>query len=301
MNGASTGRNGTRRPAPALVRVLRRCWRALGRALGLRGPRVHRGTAPVLLYTAGKVGTNSLRAALRAAGVPVYKAHTLNAAVLRARMDRDRGGRGRPLHTDRATLRYVNDVLPGLAEVRTVTLVRETIGRNMSGFFETLWRRGIQPPYDGVDVDHLVELFFGEFNHARAESWFSDEFGPTVGVTPRGFGFDPERGYCEFASGRFRVLFMQLELGNEHVAQLLSAFTGRPVGVHTANVGTGKPYGGLYAEFKRRIVFPEEYLERQLGGPVMTAFYSAAQREHIRRYYRRQIPHLHPLPRSAAR
>lgn len=252
---------------------------------------------PILVYTPGKVGTNALRQGLRVAGFTVYKAHSLNATALRARMEQDRA-RGRVLHTDRATLKFIENVLPDCTDMKTVTLVREVIGRNMSGFFQTLWRHDIKPPYEGVDVDRLIELFFTRFRHDRADAWFGREFVASTGVRPLGAAFDGDAGFGRYRAGRFDVLLLQMELGNEAMARVLSGFVGTPVQIGAANAGHEKPYGRLYEAFKQRIVFPAEYLQRMLASRVMQTFYTETQRGHIGRFYRREIPALYPLPRA---
>lgn len=299
MNGfIAMGRKSPKTCADRISGTIRRVQRRLCRALGVADRRAQEGPGEsILLFTPGKVGTNALRQGLRDAGLVVHKAHTLNRDVLRTRIARDRASRGRPLHTDRAALRFVESIQPGLPEIKTMTLVRETIGRNMSGFFQTLWRHGYEPPYEGVKVDELIALFFDKFNHMREDAWFEREFGPALGVRPFATAFDPEQGFGEFRVGRYHVLLLQIELGNDRIAGLSSAFVHRRVGLQPANTGSEKLYGQLYASFKQCIVFPDDYLDRQLSGPVMTTFYSAAQREHIRRYYRREIPGLFPLPR----
>jgi hypothetical protein len=252
---------------------------------------------PILVYTMGKVGTGSLIQGIAESGLTVYKAHTLDPVVLAQRIQRARA-RGKEPDTDVMALDFVRDVLPGAELVRTITVVRESVGRNMSGFFQSLWRFGVQPPWDAVRPEDLVRLFFSEYNHARPNRWFRQEFRRFVQARPFELGFDAARGHHRFRSGRFDVLLLQSKLDTARASALVSEFLGAPVTVARAhNISAQKDYGDLYRRFKEAIEFPESYLERICRSAVMRAFYTPEQCEHVRRFYRREIAALHPFPR----
>lgn len=252
--------------------------------------------APVLIYTMGKCGTRALKAAVRDAGLPVYKAHNLHAALLEERITRARA-RGREPVSDIGALEFVRNVMPGAKTIRTVVVVRESVGRNVSGFFQTLWRHGLTPPYAGVTGADLVPLFFERFNHERPDQWFTQEFRRTLRVDPFALGFDAGAGHHRFRSGRFDVLMLQLELGNERMGEVVSTFLGQPVRIGHVHESAGKEYGELNREFKRMVRFPPEYLARIMQSRVMQTFYTAAQREHLCAWYRGEAAALAPLPR----
>lgn len=254
---------------------------------------------PVLIYTMGKCGTRALKAAVREAGLPVYKAHNLHAPLLEERIARARE-RGHEPVSDIGALDFVRNVMPGARVIRTVVVVRESVGRNVSGFFQTLWRHGLKPPYAGVTGADLVPLFFERFNHERPDQWFTQELRRTLRVDPFALDFDADAGHHRFRSGRFDVLLLQLELGNERMGDLVSAFLERPVRVGNVHESARKEYGDLNREFKRLVRFPPEYLARIMQSRVMQTFYTAAQRDHLCAYYRGEAAALAPLPRGGA-
>lgn len=251
----------------------------------------------ILIYTMGKVGTNSIVQAIRRAGLPVYNGHTLNKEALWQRIEMAKLRNRTPI-TDLRALDFLEHVEPHVKTIRMVTSVRESVGRNMSGFFQTLWRHGITPPYEGVRVEDLIKLFFEKFNHQRPDQWFRQEFRKALSVDPFHFGFDPSIGFLRFRSGRFEILFVQIELGAARLSSLISEFLGSEIIIGHTGKGQFKQYGSLYDEFKRKIVFPEEHLQGLMESRVMQSFYTEKQRQHVMRYYLKEIPALHPFPTS---
>lgn len=255
-------------------------------------------TRPILVYTVGKVGSQSLSHAIAEAGRTVFKAHNLDREVLLRRIERAHE-RGREPETDLLALKFVDEVQPCAEFVRTLTLVRESVGRNISGFFQLLWKYDIHPPYEQVDIGRAIDIFFREFNHDRPDKWFRQEFQKFLHINPFRTGFKPDIGFQELASGRFRVLLLQVELGNETLSRRISDFLGFAVSIdRTHNQSGRKEYADLYRRFRETIEFPRVYLDRICNSRVMQRFYSEAQREHVMRYYRREISDLHPFPRE---
>lgn len=255
-----------------------------------------RDTATALVFSMGKVGTSSLLKAMVASGCRAMKAHSLAVGRLQNKIAGDSAG-ARVLKTDLRALDFAVKVLPGLPVLKVVTPVRESIGRNMSGFFETLWRRGIEPPYTGVSAESLHALYFDSFNHDRPDRWLEQELKPVLGRDALDLEFDAAAGWGRYRLGKVELLLVQIELGNKVLDELVSDFIGRPVEILHKNQGRREPWGQLYAEFKRTIAFPDDYLARVLGGRLMQHFYTEAQREHLRNFYRRQAPSLLPFPR----
>lgn len=252
---------------------------------------------PILVYTMGKVGTGSIIQAIADRRTTVYKAHSLDRRVLEHRIERAKE-RDKEPETDLLALDFVLNILPQAERIQTITVVRESIGRNISGFFQSLWRHGLNPPYASVRAEDLVDLFFRKYNHDRPDQWFRQEFRKFIGVRPFDFGFDPAAGHHRFQSGRFDVLMMQAELGTAQTSVRVSDFLGLDVVIErTHNQSEQKGYGELYRRFKQIIEFPHSYLEHICRSRVMRRFYTEEQREHMVRFYRREIPALHPFPR----
>lgn len=243
---------------------------------------------PVLVFTMGKVGTESLKQCLQEAGVKVYKAHNLRRDVLEERIERARA-RGKEPKTDLKALDFVKNVHPELKSVKTITVVRESIGRNISGFFQTLWRHGIHPPYEGVNAKDLIELFLEKFNHERPDKWFMYDFASTIGAKPFRMGFDAEAGYHRFNSGKYDVLLLKIELGNQRIGELISEFIDMRIKIEHRHKATNKEYSQLYKDFKKNIVFDRGFLEKMMQGRVMQNYYTEEQRNTVVQYYMREI------------
>ena len=250
---------------------------------------------PILVFTMGKVGTESIVRALRKSGANVYKAHNLRKDVLQQRIEKARARNKEP-KTDLMALEFVDKIRPNVDRIKTITIVRESVGRNISGFFQTLWRHGIEPPFNDVEVESLIKLFFDKFNHERPDKWFCHDFETQTGVKPFAFGFDPSVGYHRLSSDKYDILFMQIELGNKILGELISDFVGLKVDVIHEHKGIDKTYGQLYNDFKRTMEFPREYLINLMESRVMQSFYSEEQRQHIVSFYMKEVHALLPFP-----
>jgi hypothetical protein len=250
---------------------------------------------PILVFTMGKVGTESIVRALTKSEVNVYKAHSLRKDVLQERIKKARERNTEP-RTDLIALEFVEKIQPTSDRIKMITVVRESVGRNISGFFQTLWRHGIEPPFNDIKVEALIELFFDKFNHERPDKWFNQEFETQIGLKPFALDFDPSIGHIRISSGKYDILFMQIELGNKILSELISEFVGIKVDIIHEHKGTDETYGQLYKEFKRTIEFPVGYLANIMKSRVMQSFYSNDQRQHIVNFYMKEAHALLPFP-----
>jgi hypothetical protein len=254
-------------------------------------------STPVVVYTMGKVGTQTIVRGLRDAGVDVYKTHSLVRRHLENEVRKSRTEGGKLAKPTATGMYLLDEVFPKCDDVKVITLVRESIGRNMSGFFQILHRTGYPEPYDQYDVRDLIRSFFDSFNHSRPEDWFRKDFFVALGCRPFKLDFDPRQGWLRVREGKFDILLVQTELQDVVKKDLIKRFVGCSIDMQRKNRGETKKYGVLYKTFKEQVEFPEEFIDKMMRSAVMRHYYSPEQREHIKRFYRRELSSLHPLPR----
>ena len=292
-----------------------------------RSARRFRG-APLLVYQMGKVGSKtviqSLRALQRAHALdmPVYHVHFLNQPQIDEFLDKRKGflgteKQGRLEHLwlyeylreqlDAAQAREEQNTATGHAgyadipKWKVVTLTRESVGRNVSSFFELVevepldlggespdsalarYRVRSDPDFYGFDVvvdtgnlHNLTELFLQEPDHDEPAQFFDKEILGVLGVDVYEADFPTSKGWAIYEGKFADVLLIRVEDLNECAGEAFKEFLGVPeLPLINENVGSEKAYASLYKAFRQTVVLPESYLDRMYASKYMHHFYSA--------------------------
>lgn len=248
--------------------------RAIRQAVG--GP-----TPPVLVYTAPKVASTAVTAALQAAGQSVFQVHMISAASMSSLREAMRRRGLARMKWDALSLEDVGNALASeLIEprhpARTVSLVRDPVARNISFYFETLdvlWQT--ERAHESVLLERLLAEFYKRFQHERGIDWFDNEFKPVLGLDVYEHAFPHDRGYQRIDSGPYEVLIMRHDLDDRLKEKCLAELVGvGSVTLTPKNVSAQKPYADVYREFLRRVEPPEDYVNRLLGSKYARHFYS---------------------------
>lgn len=235
----------------------------------------------------GKVGSSSVVATLRAAGIdrPLYHVHCLTARGLARELAEYR--QVGLLWSERAT--HVFTGLGLLARVhlsppdrwRVITGVRDPIARAVSGLFQTASYRRPELCVDGLpDEDRVLEFLHRRMRRGDelVEStyrWLDRELARSLDVDLYEHRFDRELGYTIVETGDVRLLAYRTEDLAERLPSALGTFldTGHPVPLVSRNVSTEKDYGDRYERVKRRFRLPEERLAELYDHRYMAHFY----------------------------
>jgi Putative capsular polysaccharide synthesis protein len=238
-------------------------------------------TPPVLVYTASKVASSAVTHALASVeGQTVFHVHMMSAANIREiREAMRRRGLGRV----RQEMNDPEDLGLALADVlikprrraRVVSLVRDPVARNISFYFQTLdllWQT--ERAHEHFTVERLLEEFHDRFTHERGVDWFDVEFKPVLGVDVYAHPFPQREGFLRIDSGPYEVLLMRHDLDDRLKEKCLADLITVPkVTLTPRNVGAEKSYSAAYGEFLRRVVLPEDYVERMLGSKYARHFF----------------------------
>lgn len=247
-------------------------------------------TTPVLVYTAPKVASTAVTHALASVeGQVVFHVHMMSSAHIRwlRRRMRERG-----LTSVRHELHSLEDLGLALADVvvkprrraRVVSLVRDPVARNISFYFQALdviWQK--ERAHAHFAVERLLEEFHGRFTHERGVDWFDEEFKPVLGIDVYAHPFPQAEGFTRIDSGPYEVLLMRHDLDDRLKERCLADLIGVPkVTLTPRNVGAEKDYSEVYQEFLRRVVLPEEYVDRLLGSKYARHFFGPEELGRLR-------------------
>lgn len=265
---------------PLLPEPLRKALRRFHLKRAIR--RSLRGAAPpVLVYATPKVASTAVTHALMSVeGQAVFHVHMISAANIRRLHE---GMRRRGLTRARQDMNGLEDLGLALADelirprrpARVVSLVRDPVARNISFYFQTLdvlWKT--ERAHEHFGVERLLEEFHERFVHERGIDWFDEEFGPVLGIDVYARPFPQREGFLRIDSGPYEVLLMRHDLDDRLKEKCLADLIRVPkVTLTPRNVGAEKSYSEVYGEFLRRVVLPEDYVERMLGSKYARHFY----------------------------
>lgn len=251
---------------------------------------------PIITYQMGKVGSSTIHASLVALDKsrPIYHVHFLNPG----RVGELEAQRRQYFGTEKISLLrrpwlsefLFEQIQESSRHWKIVTLVREPIARNVSTFFENLEvikqpdsdRYEISSDYYGfeisIDIDNidpLIELFFDRLVHERPLTYFDDEIKYVFGIDVFESQFPEGKGYMLYQGDKADMLLVRLEDLNRCATTAFKEFLDiDDFTLIQTNVAEEKVYAPLYREFKKRIRFPDSYLDRMYQSKFTRQFYS---------------------------
>jgi len=215
-------------------------------------------TPPALIYSSGKVGSTSILKSLQKQykGVTLSKHHSFdpNDKVLR--------------HL------YNWSIVKGMP-LKVISLVREPISQNVSIFFENLERITGTPYPNNVNfsIEQLKAMFLSRLNHERSLVWFDEELLPAFGIDVFSKLF-PRNGICMYTNNNIELLIMRSELPDDEKAKAIANFLDLDcLQIERKNVGGEKYYAKAYADFKRKVKFSSDYIQKMINSKYFKHFY----------------------------
>ena len=293
----------------------------------------NRGGPPLLVYNMGKVGSKTVIRSLQelmrnGAGsldMPIYHVHFLTQSLIDEYLEKRKPfvgteKQGRLEHIwlyeylrEQLDLLLANKQKP-LAPWKVVTLTRETVGRNVSNFFELvevkrlkgsgatdtqesqLYHVRSDPDFydfeiqvDTENLSPLLDVFLQYPDHNEPLKFFHEEIKGVLGIDiyekpfltsegPDGQPATPAAGYAIYKTNLIELLLIRVEDLNRCANQAFSEFLGIPeLPLINENVGSAKDYASLYKTFKDSVLLPEPYIDQMYATPYMRHFYSDSE------------------------
>jgi hypothetical protein len=248
----------------------------------------------VLIHQMGKVGSTSIALSLKAAGLKqttaVYQTHFLSEEGIGFRRELAEDGYGGWNHFPRKAKKghlrgeLLNNRLRRMREkghrCRVITLVRDPVATNVSGFFhkDAWWPAELRHACRDNSADCLEALyqhFMASYPHDLPLTWFDMEIKPIFGIDVFAAGFPRERGY-EIYRGEFAdLLLLKLERLNDRGEEAIKRFLNlESFHLVEANKAEDKRYSSLYRAFKQSLSLPDSYLEALYDSQFTQHFYT---------------------------
>jgi hypothetical protein len=239
---------------------------------------------PIVVFCMSKTASSAVVRAVRGAvAQPVFKIHLLvpeHLAAAEAHYRRtDRSARPRHVFHAAHLVRHLpTPEHPWLV----VTIVRDPVARAASDFFQSGRRLGRLA--DPATTTAAFERFAAADGITRTLEWFERELEPSLGIDVYAHPFDPTLGYGVIESPSVRMLVLRQE-SLDVAPAALGRFLGlaHDVPLDAENVGADKEYAALYASVLEQAVLPAATLERTYDSRFVRHFYSAEEREALRR------------------
>lgn len=260
--------------------------------------RISKSRGEIVVYQMGKVGSSSMTASFAAMSSPWFTHHVHHltdqgAKKLEAFL---RESFGRPLVAPRqraslfrqlVSVEYLRKRLGSDWPWKVVTLVRDPVARNLSGFFEVLdleMNYGLESRLLELERDEVVrelcELFVREYPSHDLPMTFFDEVKDVLGVDVYDTPFPMERGYQIYRKGSVEVLLLKLERLEDCVEEAVDQFLGIDgFRIVRSNIGAQKGYAATYQDLLRSIRLPDSYLDKLYGSRYARHFYGPEEIE----------------------
>lgn len=247
----------------------------------------------IIVYQMGKVGSTTVAETLKSLHLkmPVYQVHHLTKEGQQIEESKV-SGKDKPAFRRTAYWagRYLQrQLMPDVMNDRRwfiVTLTRDPVARNISGFFHSM-KRTHPDLYAALEsgenerlFPRLAETFLSDYPHDRPLDWFDDEMKTAFGIDLYERPFPWAKGFDIIEHDNVRLLILRLE---DLQAQLQNAFeewlglTFDPIEIVSANRASRKSYQHHYNAFKDWLVLPATYLERMYNSKYARHYYADAE------------------------
>jgi hypothetical protein len=220
--------------------------------------RLRRAT-PDFIYQMGKVGSSSVyHSILQQYSGAVFHAHNFF-------ID----------HED-PPIRHLYDwVIVKERPLKVISLTREPIGRNVSAFFQNFDRdTGVPYAKSAFSIEELKAIFLLNYKHEIPLVWFDNNIRVNFGIDVFATQFS-ESGIATYANNNIELLIMRLEVADDEKNKAIGSFLGLDhFQLQRTNVGEEKEYSTTYNEFKRKVRFSSDYIDKMCNSKYFNHFYS---------------------------
>ncbi|SDX55858.1 Sulfotransferase family protein [Roseicitreum antarcticum] len=165
-----------------------------------------------------------------------------------------------------------------------ISLVRDPFSRNISGYFQNLWRHGADGNVTASEdhVQDVIRSIVTDYDHDVPLRWFEDEFRPATGIDVYDVPFDAFVKAGLSRDTKYPLLILRTDLADKTKLTLLRTFLNRPdLTLQQSNTGETKFYADLYRAVKSEFKYPAEYVDQALGSKLMQHFFTRDERREL--------------------
>lgn len=235
----------------------------------------------IVSYQMGKVGSSSLVEAIPnclqfhswSGEEPVKFFSSRDTASLKGKLSQHLRWRWRYLQLERKKTKAMKSG----NRIKLLIGVREPIGRNISGFFQSLMSRE-----SSVTLEECIDNFYMFCPHLAPIYWFDAELKNKLGIDIYQHPFDKDHGYCTFSEGCYDVFVYRMEDLNSLIVKIAD-FLGLPeLELKNVNEAGDKWLAPLYSEFKKEIKISDEYFNLLTKNCYFERFYGDSFLEELK-------------------
>jgi hypothetical protein len=165
-----------------------------------------------------------------------------------------------------------------------ISLIRDPFSRNISGYFQNLWRHkeGKSGTSGDDNIKEIVRSISTNYDHDVPLRWFDDEFYPATGIDVYDVPFNASAKSGLSRDTKYPLLILRTDLADDKKLVLLREFLKRPqLTLQQSNTADSKSYADLYRAVKLKYVYPKEYVDKALDSKLMCHFFTSAERQEI--------------------
>ena len=246
----------------------------------------------VLVYQMGKVGSTAITQAVESLhlGIPVYHLHFLND------LDAVEQSIRRSWFMSEAQLhhlehcRQIRKQIDNQSEQQhcyVITLIRDPVARNISGFFYNL---NLSKPElfekfstGKRSISQLHDIFFESVNFDDGSQWFDQQLKPVFGIDVFNEIYPKPNGYKIYRKDNVSILLIKLEHLNTCGQHAFKEFLDiDDFEVISANRSEDTHYYEILKRFQETVQFPEDYLRKAYATRIAQHFYSTQEIEQFK-------------------
>ena len=253
----------------------------------------------VLVYQMGKVGSSTIVKSLEASNLsqPIYKVHFLNPDINKKRWENQKSYKNllapNYLIIDQYFCENIDNLVAQKEKIKIITSVRDPIARGISSFFQNITHffpnvyRKLENKE--IDIEDLIQMYWedpeAEERRYRALNWFDQELNSILDIDVFSMDFPKSQGYAierNIKTG-IDILVIKLEKFSPCLETGLKDFLSlEQMSMVNANVAKSKRYYEIYNEFKNKINFSPESLDRVYNSQFMKHFYTDEEIDSLR-------------------
>lgn len=232
---------------------------------------------PILVHQMGKVASTAVVETLETVtDRPVYHLHFLSRAGIDFASNAYRSNwaeGGLPWHVFESV--HVKRLLRRYPRWDVITIVRDPVAKNISGFFQIAKLQYRLDPAT-TTVEELQQHYLETYDeHDRPLHWIDHELDGVFGTDVYAEPFPTDAGWQVIESERANVAIIRYEDLAQAATPAIERLLGMNVGqLVKANNTATKTYGANQAALSESMVLPPAYLDMMYGSKYATHFYS---------------------------
>lgn len=154
---------------------------------------------------------------------------------------------------------------------KILTLVREPIGRNISGFFEDPSFRHI---VQSNNLNELTNTFVSNFNHDLPLNWFDTQLKSNFGIDVYSKPFDIEKGYTLYENGDTECMVIRSDKMNDLFDVVRDFLELDDLPRKDYNITGERVNGNVYNTLKENIKLSTKYIDKMYTSKMVTHFFN---------------------------